>query len=347
MKSIIVYLVILVYTVIPSVTFAQFNKTPKDLINLVQQIQKNELEKEWSATIGLWNEVIQKYPEEHVGINPHGNGLFVGHYRIGDIYAQELDNLDSAFSHFSYIVKYLPNRNFGTYEGENPGDVRVVVHWAKLLKQQGLNDSTQLAYLKNLREKCSSAQALAAVDIESAAILYRADDAPKGEALLLDIINGPDLRWIWFKSSGDFRWSAITSVKQLGSEYVGKKPTYDVLSTLVSSSLPSHLQLILSFSLGELCLSMGDSLLAKDYFKSIQNVSNTSLRTEYPFSFSPDTQLQEEYVFKVNLRNQLEALELLPVEKTIEPSNPRERIRSRSDVKNKTNENNSKLEKRE
>lgn len=286
-----------------AIVFAQTREYPIEIRTITDSIRTATEKKDWNAVISLWEKVLQKYPEDRIPYSPIGNGLFTGHYNLAEIYAKRFNKLDSGFIHKAYIVKNLPNRYFGRYERSNPGDIKAIVNWVLLLRELGLSDTQQLEYLSELRRECASPNAIAAVDIESAAILYKLSKIDEAEDLLLNIIAGPPLIWYWFKSTGDFRWSAISSLSYLGRKYCGKEYVINRLSSI--DLIEPQLQYIKSFSFGEIYLDVGDTLSAKNSFQLCSRISIDSVRADYPFSFLPFYGPKEEFQYYITVNQRL------------------------------------------
>jgi tetratricopeptide (TPR) repeat protein len=212
----------------------QFDPIPEEIKTILEQIKTAEDEEDWAQAIALWDTVSLKHADDYIPHAPSGRGRYVGPYNQATIYAEQLHNLDSAFSRMAFLLANLPGEVIGGYEHNQPGEVRAVVHLARLQAANNATDEVMLDYLDALRAKTASANGRAVIDLEKANVLYRQargmetsdDRRTRSEAyyvlqtadeMLEAIMTGPPLPWHFFKYAGDFRCSAITTWAALGA----------------------------------------------------------------------------------------------------------------------------------
>ncbi len=292
-----------------TVSFAQPGKDHMDIPDSLQVLLKGaydaERGREWNTALQLYSEAIRKYPKER---GYRGTTLYYGTFQKAKIFADYLNELDSSLYYLSFMVRELSGQIDGPYEGEGPVDVSAAQYWAETLDVKRLENDKRLNYLNALKSECGSNSARAVVDIELASIHYEQKDSNAADSLLYKVILGPPLPWSIFKSSGDFRWSAIKAMAYLGDKHVSNEYAITAIEKLKFDLLEPSLQLITAFSLGELYQKAGDSLEAKKRFTWCSDHSDYRSQSDYSFSFGPNWQMVESYWFSRTLNDKLEEL---------------------------------------
>jgi len=159
-----------------------------------------------------------------------------------------------------------------------------------------------------LKSECDSNSARAIADIELAAIYYKQTSSKDADSLLYKIILGPPSPWGLFKTSGDFRWSAIKAMAYLGDKHINNEYAIAAIQNIDFDLLEPSLQLVTAFSLGELYQKAGDSVEAEKWFIWCSNHSDYRPQADYSFSFGPNWQMVESYWFSRTLGEKLEEL---------------------------------------
>ncbi len=269
-----------------------------ELANLLQKAHKAERGEYWSEAMDLYSQIQTKYPNEK---SDGGSIAFLVPFKKAQIYAEGFDNLDSSLFYLSYIVREMGDTVDGGYEHESAVDIKAVSFLARTMAETSLSCSTRVQYLESLRKDCKTASSVSFARIEISSCLFELGQEDSAKLILLDVIHGPKARWGQFKSSGDFRWSAIRSLGYLFSKYVDPASAISVIEDIEIDSLDQSLQFATVFTLAELYEQAGNEAVSEEKYLWCKNHLQYTPLSDYWFSFSPHSTIRDQYWFRYML----------------------------------------------